>query len=332
MNQLVTGLDIRWNDDSCEIGRTFANKIWNATRYLMMSCEAAGVSARDVSVDSLNWQQSDPTLAWIITEYKKALNKSFAGIESFEFADYSKATYEFMWMRYCDWFIELIKPRIQGENAKTELAKETLKVALQVLEGSLRLLHPLMPYLTEEIWQKLGENTRSHTTLGLQKIELPPAAESDTTALAQMDLIQAMVGGVRKVRGELNIHPAHVIHVTIAAGSEALSQFLPVFEALAKVKVEFSESKPPRTAAMRAGEIKYFVDLGPDVNIEDERNKIKKRMEKCQGNIKGCKAKLTNEQFIGSAPANVVEGAKMQLEQNEVELALLQESFAALHD
>jgi valyl-tRNA synthetase len=328
--QLATGQDIKWADEMCEIGRNFSNKIWNATRYLCLACEAAGVSPRNHTFDNLKWDHSDPVLAWVTGEFKLCLNKSFVAIKDYEFSAYAKALYEFTWMRYCDWFIELIKPRIRDENAKSPEAKESLAVALQVLDGVLRVLHPLMPYITEEIWQRLGEGSRSTQTVGLQLITAPPASEKDAEAVAQMTTIQELIGGVRGVRGNLNIHPGETMFVTLSCEPQKLARFQIVLESLAKVSIQYATLKPARSVSMKAGDVRYFVVLPETVDIAAERNKAQKKLEKAEGNIKSCNAKLSNEQFVASAPAHVLAGAKAQLAQAEDEVTLLKETLETL--
>ena len=312
VQQLATGQDIKWADEMCEIGRNFSNKLWNATRFLSMACENAGISPKDHTFDQLvaseKWDHADPVLAWVLGEFKQCLTKSFEAINEYEFSTYAKAMYEFTWMRYCDWFIELIKPRIREENVKSADSKEALSVALQVLDGMLRVLHPLMPYITEEIWQRLGEGTRGSQTVGLKLISRPPTKSGDETSLAQMQMIQDLISGVRGVRGNLNIHPGESIQITLACAPEQLQRFQIVLESLAKVEVAFSAQKPERSVSLRAGDVRYFVRLPESVDIAAERSKAQKKLEKVQGNIKACAAKLGSEQFVNSAPEQIVAG------------------------
>lgn len=330
VNQLVTGQDIKWDENSCEIGKTFANKLWNASRFLAMAAELVGVDPARVSVDDLDWNQSDPVLAWILTEYKQVLERSFKAIESYEFSDYSKATYEFIWMRLCDWFVELIKPRIYGDATGTPESKATVTVALQVLEGGLRLLHPLMPYVTEELWQRLGGTAREGKSVGLQKLARAPKGNADEAALAEMDVIRSIVTGVRKIRGDFSIHPGETLQVVVDAPAGRLERFLVVLEALAKVKVGYSSAKPSRAASLAAGDVRYFVVLPDTVDVEAERGKIFKKLEKVESNIRNVEGKLSSDSFTKGAPEHVVEGARQQLAQNQLEKSLLEETLTAL--
>jgi valyl-tRNA synthetase len=295
-----------------------------------MASEAEGVDPATVSSDDLDWNQKDPALAWILAEYKLALGRTFKGMETFEFSEYSKSVYEFVWLRFCDWFIELIKPRIQGEAAKSPESKATVVVALQILEGSLRLLHPLMPYVTEEIWQRLGSGKRDGQSVGLQLIQPPPQGAQDEAALAEMDVIVSIIRGVRRIRGELNIHPGEEIKVVVDAPASRLSRFVTVLEALAKVKVSHDGVKPPRSASLMAQDMKYHVVFGDAVDVEGERVKLQKRLEKVIGNIRSVEGKLSSEQFTKGAPENIVEGARAQLAQNRIDKVLIEETIAAL--
>ncbi len=332
VNQLVTGADIIWDDDSCEVGKHFANKIWNCMRFLLMNCEKLGVTPGQHNSEKLASrmeQTHDPLTRWIIAEFFDVVRKSHAAMESHEFAQYSSSMYEFTWMVFCDWFVELMKPRF-ADPSNAALAKETLEAALEIFEGVLRLLHPLTPYITEEIWQNVFANPAETTTIGFQPIPTPNANTLNEAAIHHMREVQNVVSAVRTVRGQYTIHPAAELKVTVNAGSDKFGEMLPMMEFLAKAKFTFANVRPKVSAASMASGLEVFVDLDGLVDMAAERTRVEKRVEKVEQTIAGVQKRLSNTEFVSSAPGHIVDGARRQLHENEKELKMLQESLAAL--
>ncbi|MEN9811025.1 MAG: hypothetical protein RLZZ488_2592 [Pseudomonadota bacterium] len=332
INQVVLGQDIFWSDDACELGRTFANKIWNATRFLLMNAEKHGVDSSAVSFDQLNRRPDDTLLGWMTSEFFAVVQKAHDSIGKLEFAQYTSSLYEYVWMVYCDWFVELCKPRFADpatlSDAQKQLAGETIRTALQLLDGVLRLLHPVMPFVTEQIWQNLGNHAGK--TVGQAALPRPREDMLDTQAIAAMREVQSVVGAVRAVRGQFSIHPAADLKVTVNTSKDRFGLMVPQMEFLARAAFSFSSQRPALCGTALAGGIEVFVDLAGFVDPAAERDRLGKKIQKVEQTLEGIRKRLSNEEFVKSAPANIVAGAREQLAANENELAVLQASLKSL--
>lgn len=331
-NQVVLGQDIYWSDEACELGRTFANKIWNATRFLLMNADKHGLNASAISFDQLKSKPTDTLLGWMTSEFFAVVQKAHDSIEKFEFANYTSALYEFVWMIYCDWFVELCKPRFADPESLTaeqrKLAQDTITTALQLLDGVLRLLHPVMPFVTEQIWQNLGDHGAD--TIGMTMLPTPRPEMLDTQAIAAMREVQLVVSAVRAVRGQFSIHPGSDLKVTVNANKERFGLMVPQMEFLARASFHFSNQRPKLCGTAVAGGMEIFVDLEGFVDPAEERDRLTKKIQKVESTLEGIRKKLSNEEFVKSAPAHIVAGAREQLATNENELSVLQASLESL--
>lgn len=332
INQVVLGQDILWADDACELGRTFANKIWNATRFLLMNAEKHGIDSAGVSFDQLTAKPSDTLLGWVTSEFFAVVQKAHDSIQRLEFSNYTSSLYEFVWMVYCDWFVELCKPRFADPEGMTaeqrQLANESIRTALQLLDGILRLLHPVMPFVTEQIWQNLGDHQGN--TLGHAVLPRPQPGFIDTNAIAAMREVQSVVGAVRAVRGQFAIHPGADLKVTINSSRQRFGLMVPQMEFLARAAFTFSDQRPALCGTALAGGMEVFVDLTGFVDPAAERDRLTKKIQKVEQTLEGIRKRLSNEEFVKSAPAHIVAGAREQLASNEKELSVLQASLQSL--
>lgn len=328
VNQSVPGQDILWADDSCEIGRTFANKIWNVTRFLLMYCEKLGVNAAEHTFENLSQTHKDPLLGWVTSEFFDAVRKSHAGVSNFEFSRYTSAVYEFTWMKFCDWFVELMKPQL-AEGSEPAAAKATLSSALSLFDGVLRLIHPVMPFITEDIWLKLSPS-RKGQTLGRQPLPLPDASRIDESAIAAMQEVQAVVSAARTIRGQFNIHPTTELNVFLNGKADRFGALVPQMEFLAKAKFHFSATKPKFSSTTLVNGIEISVDLDGLVDPSVEKDRLKKKIDKLEQAIASTEKRLANKEFVKGAPEHIIAGAKKQLDDNQKELAVLKQSYKAL--
>ncbi len=326
VNQLVPGQDINWADASSDIGRNFSNKIWNATRFLTMNCEKFGVVPEKCNFDELQ-ASTDVLNSWMTSEFFNTVRVCTQAIDTLQFSQYTASIYEFTWMIFCDWYVELVKPRL-AEGADAQLAHQTLTVAMQIFDGLLRLMHPAMPYITEEIWQKLG--SRDGRTIGFEKMPTPRVDLENQNSLVKMREIQAVVGAIRTIRGQFTIHPGQELAVNINVSENYFGSFLPQLEFLAKAKVNLNNVKPVFSAASRVGELNLFVDLNGLVDPAAEKDRLTKKIEKLKGAIAGTEKRLSNEEFVKGAPEHIIAGAHAQLDANRQELALMQLSLQAV--
>jgi valyl-tRNA synthetase len=333
INQVVLGQDIFWADEACDLGRTFANKIWNATRFLLMNAEKYELDSAAINFDQLVSKPSDTLLGWMTSEFFAVAQKAHDSIEKLEFAGYTSSLYEFVWMVYCDWFVELCKPRLMDPAAATseqkELARQTLRTAFQLLDGVLRLLHPVMPFVTEQIWQNLGD--RKGTTIGHAALPRPRADMIDAHAISAMREVQSVVSAIRAVRGQFAIHPGADLKVTVNASRERFGLMVPQMEFLARAVFSFSSERPALCGTALAGGMEVFVDVAGFVDPAAERDRLLKKIQKVEQTLEGIRKRLANEEFMKSAPEKIVLGAREQFANNEKELSVLQASLQSLN-
>jgi valyl-tRNA synthetase len=345
INQMVIGQDIQWKNESCTIGRTFANKLWNAARFLTLNLEK-NIGTTELNYGKLynnecNFEKleeahkkikHDSVCNWLMSEFFTLVESTHKSVEQRNFSNYSAALYEFTWMRFCDWFVELIKPRFLNETTQNseekEFALNTLKFALCVYDGVLRLLQPLMPYLTEEIWLHLSEEEGK--TLGQKPLPKTNHLFINAKANQAMSLIQNIVGGVRTIRGQFSIHPAIQLTAVLQKPESEFENLQLQLEYLSKAKFEFLKPKPAFSALSLVQGCELYIDLSGHTTIAKEKDRLQKRIEKLNQNIAGTEKKLLNSEFVKGAPEHIINGAKLQLEENKKELSLLKESLNVL--
>lgn len=325
VNQIAPGQDIFWKDSSCELGKTFANKIWNTARFLTLNAEKLKIDTTKTSFDDLRTLSQDALLAWISSEFFALVAQLHSSLGRYEFSRYTSALYEFVWMIYCDWFVELVKPRLSDEKTLA-LSQEACTVALQIFDGILRVLHPIMPFITEEIAQVLyGYQTLSHKALPMPS---PHMVHAD--AITQMRDVQNVVGAVRTLRGQFNIHPATELPVYLRSSAEPFGNLVPQMEFLARAKFSFASEPVGFCAPCLVQDQEFFVCLEGLVDKATERTRLAQKIEKLNGLIVGIQKKLSNTEFVASAPKHIVEGAQKQLFENEKELILLKKFLQTL--
>ena len=333
VNQIAPGQDIFWKDTCCELGKTFANKLWNSARFLILNAEKFEVSFQENSYDRLeqnlkiNSLPQNPILGWITSEFFQVVDKCHKSIAKFEFSQYTNSLYEFVWMIYCDWFVELIKPHFSSEESSS-LAKESISVGIQIFDGILRLLHPVIPFITEEISQNLFSSHEG--TIGFSKLPTPNTSYINETYIQNMREIQNVVSSVRTIRGQFNIHPGTDLQVYLTDTGKRFGNLTPQLEFLAKAKFSFSTEPKGFCAPSIVQDLKIFVSLEGLVDKLSETKRLTQKLEKLTQTISVLNAKLGQDTFVNGAPQHIVEGARKQLQQNESEFELLKESLHLL--
>jgi valyl-tRNA synthetase len=342
IHQIVLGQDIYWKNERCDMGRHFANKLWNAARFLTSAASRCGVDVAQCSYESLSRElPKDDTLNWILSEYHATVLKADESLKTFQFSEYAAALYEFLWLVYCDWFVELLKPKLETQETEASGAPASVlvSVALALFDGSLRLLHPLMPFVTEEIWQELGKvagqtrDARSLKTIGHQAwpdatLERFPV---DTASIARMRRVQSVVTAVRAIRGQYTIHPGVRLKVFLPASeSPRLGPSRHELERLARVEVCFGGVLPAVVGAALTDGVRVLVDLTGHVEASAEKQRLVSRITRLQSIIEGIDKKLGNAAFVAGAPPEIVAGAKGQRQQNADEMEALNFALSVL--
>ncbi|WP_168408316.1 valine--tRNA ligase [Acinetobacter indicus] len=330
-----TGRDIKFDMKRVEGYRNFANKIWNATRFVMMNCEEQ-VIGQDVRQDL--WELPEQ---WIVSRLQKAEQAVQTAFATYRLDLAAQAIYEFIWNEYCDWYVELTKPVLNDENVSVERKAEVRRVLLSVMEASLRLAHPLMPYLTEEIWQTLAPKLNiSGETIMLAQYPVADQALVNEQAEADMQWLQGLIGAVRNIRGEMGLGNARLLPVLLQNTTDAekaqIARIEPLFKALAKVEsITFlaDAEQPPLSSSSVVGHVSVFVPMKGLIDPKAELGRLQKDLDKVQKQHDQIATKLSNEGFVAKAPAAVVEGEKVKLAEFADQLAKIKanmEQIAAL--
>ncbi|EPF69601.1 valine--tRNA ligase [Acinetobacter indicus] len=330
-----TGRDIKFDMKRVEGYRNFANKIWNATRFVMMNCEDQ-VIGQDVRQDL--WELPEQ---WIVSRLQKAEAAVQQAFATYRLDLAAQAIYEFIWNEYCDWYVELTKPVLNDENVSVERKAEVRRVLLSVMEASLRLAHPLMPYLTEEIWQTLAPKLNiSGETIMLTQYPVADQALVNEQAEADMQWLQGLIGAVRNIRGEMGLGNARLLPVLLQNTTDAekaqIARIEPLFKALAKVEsITFlaDAEQPPLSSSSVVGHVSVFVPMKGLIDPKAELGRLQKDLDKVQKQHDQIATKLANEGFVAKAPAAVVEGEKVKLAEFADQLAKIKanmEQIAAL--
>ena len=310
----VGSTDTRWNEKQVESYRNFANKIWNAARFCLINSEGAGVNEETLKGSTALHDR------WIVSRLNKTARELNAAIDSYEFHGAVQSLYHFFWDDFCDWYIELTKADVTAEQpsaARTE-ARSRL---LTVLEQALRLLHPFMPYITEELWQRLPGEKRLHAayegaepTVMLTAYPETSAELIDESAESEMQAIIELISRVRKIRSEMNIKPGERIPIVVGAPDENLrSVFESAREQIARlvraseVSVNARLDAPKASArAVLSGGAELAVPLEGLIDFEQERRRLQREQEKLQAESTKLEAQLSNPNFVERAPAERV--------------------------
>jgi valyl-tRNA synthetase len=330
------GRDIKFDLGRCEGYRNFCNKLWNAARFVLMHCE-------DFSASGAPAASSDAE-RWILTRLQRTVAEVHQQFAAYRFDLAAQALYGFTWDEYCDWFIELAKPvlsPVEGpvlagtDRTAADGMRHTL---LFVLEALLRLLHPLMPFITEEIWQHVGPRLGlAADSIGRLRYPEPEDFTVDPGADAGIEWLKAAVVALRRVRSEMNIAPGRQVPLLLAGGDEDdrphVERFRVELAALARLEslrwLEPGEEPPPAAAAV-AGELRLMIPLAGLIDVEAERARLAREIARIEAEIARCQGKLGNERFVANAPADVVAQERQRLAEFSGTLAGLKEQLARL--
>ena len=322
------GRDIKFDLQRCDGYRNFCNKLWNATRFVLMNTEGQdnGFDAASCHAGGRKFSQADRWIVSILQRTEAEVERAF---EDYRFDLAAKAIYEFVWDEYCDWYLELAKVQIQnGDEAEKRATRRTL---LRVLETILRLAHPIMPFITEEIWQTIAPMTEKNgASIMLEAYPKAQPDKLDEVAEAWVAQLKQMVDACRSLRGEMSISPAARVPLIAAGESDKLVAYAPYLKALAKLEevaivVELPEADAP---VMLVDDFKLMLKVEIDVAAEKER--LGKEVTRLEAEISKANAKLNNESFVARAPAAVVEQEKARVVEFSANLEKLQNQLAKL--
>ena len=338
--QATTGRDIKFDMGRIEGYRNFCNKLWNASRYVLMNTEG-----HDCGIEKNSKMSFSLADKWIISRLQETEKQVIASLNTYRLDLAAQAIYEFTWNEYCDWYLELSKSVLaskENDNSDT-LQKEALQrgtrhTLINVLETLLRMTHPIMPYITEEIWQRVAPLAGiSQDTIMLQAYPEPDTDKIDQSALDEMSWLQQFVLGIRQIRSGYDIKPGKPLTVLLQNGAsldkDRLSRNELMLKNLARLEaIQWLEKEDnvPESATALVGEMQLLIPMAGLINIEEERARLNKEIDSNQGFIVKLENKLANENFTSRAPENVVALERKKLSDTQSILNSLTEQLEKL--
>jgi valyl-tRNA synthetase len=321
-----TGRDIRFDMKRVEGYRNFTNKIWNAARYVCMQIEQS-----DIDLNSGETIVNDAA-KWILSRLSRTIEKIHSAFDEYRFDWIAQALYEFTWNEYCDWYLELTKPTLFGQNTSEAEKRGALKVLIQVLEKILLLSHPLIPYITEEIWQtikpytgKMGPSIMLESYPQFESEHCAPKIEADISWLQQIIL------AIRNIRGEMQISPAKSIPLLLrhpdSSTKERFQHYQGYVQFLAKIETIswLSPEDPTPTAATAVvEELEILIPMAGLIDQQAELSRLQKEVGKLEKELLSLNGRLNNPHFVDKAPAEVVQKERLRATELSETLATLQ--------
>ena len=320
------GQDVFLSPKKFEIGRNFANKLWNASRFVLTNLR------EDLLKKDLCQIAKDPNLSlgdrWILSRFYQALGDFTKSLESYRINDAANRVYEFIWHEFCDWYLEIAKLSINEPHTQITLYK--------VLEKSLRLLHPIMPFITEDIWQRLP---REHNTASIMITSWPHLQKQFISKKIdnEMEILISVIQTVRNLRATWHVEPMKEVDICIKVKKKKdltlINENKAYINKLARVKnisVSNKLKKPKHSAVTVKGDIEIFLPLEGIIDLEKEKNRLKKKLGEISNLLKGIEGKLKNRNFISKAPKQVVEKEKKRAAFLKTEIKNLKKNLKEL--
>lgn len=312
------GQDVLFSTDKTEIGRNFANKIWNAGRFLLMNTGQISVNKNliDKHVDFID--------EWIESKFQNYLKLFNQALDKFEINNASKIIYSFVWNDFCDWYVELTKNRLyNSENEEKKSA--VLTRAIYHFEEMLKMVHPFMPFITEELWN-LTSKRESGESISISRFPEENESKTNKNAETKMNFLQDIISSIRNIRGEMNIPPSKKINVVLKT-EEIENDQIDYIKSLGKIEnleININSIKPKGSASAVIKNCEIYVPLEGIIDINLEKERLTKEITRLKGALKGVEKKLSNERFINNAPKEVVEKENLKRTDWESSLSKLE--------
>ncbi|UTO06065.1 valine--tRNA ligase [Moraxella sp. FZLJ2107] len=324
-----TGRDINFDIKRIEGNRNFCNKIWNATRFVLMNCvdKVGNELPIDKAANKQLWELPEK---WIMSRLNSTITSIHEAMATYRFDLMSQAIYEFIWNEYCDWYVELAKSALNDDSVSDDRKAQIRYVLIHVLEVAMRFTHPIMPYLTESLWQTVAPLIDRKTTDSIVIADFPAINADDISRETEQDMawLQALIGAVRNIRGEMKLGNAVRLPVLLQGVNDAeqasLSRIANQFKALAKVEtltIVADSDEVPLSSSSMVGQVKVLVPMKGLIDPTAELNRLAKVSEKLQAQADGIARKLSNEGFVAKAPEAVVAAEKAKLDELNTQLA-----------
>ncbi len=322
------GRDIKFDLNRCEGYRNFCNKIWNASRFVLMNCPDDDNGFEQCTDGFMNFSQAD---RWITSIFQNTLKNIESNFENYRFDLAAQEMYQFIWDEYCDWYLEVAKVQLNNSNSEATI-RGTKRTLLGLLENILKMVHPMMPFISEEIWQIISQKTGTHSeTIMLQSYPLSREKKIDKDAEAWMQTLKNMVEECRKLRGEMNISPAEKVPLLIIGNAEAIQSYQDYLVQLAKLESitvvdSFEKIDAPVSIV---GEYKLMLKV--EIDVAAEKQRLQKEIDKITIELKKADGKLANQSFIEKAPESVIIQEKERQKKFSEDLQKFKEQLSRLN-
>ena len=326
----TTGRDIRFDLGRIEGYKNFCNKLWNAARYVLMNTETLTDGDVELSVAD----------RWITARLDETVSEVHSHFASYRLDLAAQVMYEFTWHEFCDWYLELSKPVLQNDDAAAALQRGTRKTLIDVLESILRLLHPLMPFITEEIWQQVAARAGiSGETIMLRAYPETSGTAHDADAVDDIEWVKQFILGLRQIRGEMDISPGKSLPVVFQNANEAdkrrVEQHALLLRRVGRVESVSSlddDEEPPAAATALLGDMRLLVPMKGLIDVDVERARLDKQLDKVGAELARATSKLGNENFVNNAPEEVVTQERARAAEFEKTIAQLTEQLGKLDE
>ncbi len=321
------GRDIKFDLSRCEGYRNFCNKIWNASRFVLMNCPDEDNGFEVCKDGYMSFSQAD---RWIVSIFQKTLSNITTHFENYRFDLAAQEMYQFIWDEYCDWYLEVAKVQLNESN-EDAIRRGTKRTLLGILESMLRMIHPIMPFISEEIWQIIAKKIGIQgDTIMLQKYPVARHEKIDNDSIEWMTTLKIMVEECRKLRGEMNISPAEKVPLIMIGNEEKIMGFKSYLLPLAKldsIEIVNSFEKIDAPVAL-VGDFKLMLNI--EIDVEAEKIRLQKEITRIVMEVKKAEGKLSNKAFIEKAPDEVVAQEKERLKTFTTELSKYEEQLSRL--
>ncbi len=318
-SQATLGRDIRFDLTRVESYRNFCNKLWNASRYVLMNTEGKDCGQVEATV---KLSLADK---WIISRLQQVEKEAVEQIENYRFDQLAQSLYSFVWDEYCSWYVELTKIVLNDENATDAQLRGTRRTLVRVLESTLRLLHPIMPFITEALWQEVKPLAAVEGDTIMNCVyPLYDESKIDQQAIEDMTWVQSVITSVRNIRGEMNISPGKALPILVQGASpkeasniELHSDYLTKFGRFESMSMLTDSDQAPESATALVGDMRLLIPLGSFIDANAEISRLSKELEKAERDIAGVSGRLSNKAFVDKAPEAVIAKAQQQLDDAE---------------
>jgi valyl-tRNA synthetase len=322
------GRNINFDTKRCEGYRNFCNKLWNATRFVLMNCEG-----RDPDVPHPHTSHTDAD-HWIVSVLQRAEADVAKGFAEYRLDNVANTIYQFVWDEFCDWYLEIAKVQIQTGDAAQQ--RGTRRTLIRVLEAILRLAHPLIPFITEELWQKVAPVAgKPGDSISVAPYPAPSREAIDTEAEAYVAQLKSVVDACRNLRGEMNVSPSTKMPAYVVGDAAFMRRAAPALQALAKLsEVKVFDDEASWAAAAKAAPVAVAGDarlcLYMEIDVDAEKARLGKEAARLQGELAKANGKLSNQAFVAKAPPPVIEQERKRIAEFTATLGKIEDQLARL--